>query len=57
MCYFHSVNTRIIECEFCTFLRRTMSEDRISALDMLSIVKSMVNDLPKFNGNLIDLFA
>ncbi|GBL64902.1 hypothetical protein AVEN_236886-1 [Araneus ventricosus] len=40
-----------------TFLRSTMSEDRLSALAMLSIEKRMINDIHKFNGNVIDLFA
>ncbi|GBL84376.1 hypothetical protein AVEN_117150-1 [Araneus ventricosus] len=40
-----------------TFLRSTMSEDRLSALAMLSIEKRMINDIPKFNENVIDLFA
>ncbi|GBM20890.1 hypothetical protein AVEN_253698-1 [Araneus ventricosus] len=40
-----------------TFLRSTMSEDRVSALAMLSIEKRMINDIPKFNENVINLFA
>ncbi|GBN92193.1 hypothetical protein AVEN_213017-1 [Araneus ventricosus] len=40
-----------------TFLKSTMSEDRLSALAMLSIEKRMINDIPKFNENAIDLFA
>ncbi|GBM99597.1 hypothetical protein AVEN_99695-1 [Araneus ventricosus] len=40
-----------------TFLTRTMSEDRITALAMLSIEKIMINDIPKFNENVVDLFA
>ncbi|GBO29570.1 hypothetical protein AVEN_132744-1 [Araneus ventricosus] len=40
-----------------TFLRSTVREDRLSALAMLSIEKRMINDIPKFNENVIDLFA
>ncbi|GBN55865.1 hypothetical protein AVEN_273039-1 [Araneus ventricosus] len=40
-----------------TFLRSTMSEDRLSALATLSIEKRMTNDIPKINQNVIDLFA
>ncbi|GBO00672.1 hypothetical protein AVEN_93671-1 [Araneus ventricosus] len=40
-----------------TFLRSTMSEDRLSALAMLSIEKRMISDIPKFNENVINLFA
>ncbi|GBM59387.1 hypothetical protein AVEN_17419-1 [Araneus ventricosus] len=40
-----------------TFLRSTMSEDRLSALAMFSIEKRMIKDIPKFNENVIDLFA
>ncbi|GBN32769.1 hypothetical protein AVEN_58866-1 [Araneus ventricosus] len=34
-----------------TFLRRIMSEDRLSALAMLSIEKGIISDIPKFNEN------
>lgn len=40
-----------------TFLRSTMSEDRLSALAMLSIEKNMINNIPEFNESVIDLFA
>ncbi|GBM37493.1 hypothetical protein AVEN_263163-1 [Araneus ventricosus] len=40
-----------------TFLRSTMNGDRLSALAMLSIEKRMINDIPKFNENVIDLLA
>ncbi|GBN71107.1 hypothetical protein AVEN_228774-1 [Araneus ventricosus] len=40
-----------------TFLRSTMSKDRLSALALLSIEKRTINDIPKFNENVIDLFA
>ncbi|GBL86443.1 hypothetical protein AVEN_164600-1 [Araneus ventricosus] len=40
-----------------TFLRSTMSEDRLSALAMLSIEKRMINGIPKFNENVNNLFA
>ncbi|GBL95308.1 hypothetical protein AVEN_37756-1 [Araneus ventricosus] len=40
-----------------TFLRSTMSEERLSSLAMPSIEKIMINDIPKFNENVIDLFA
>ncbi|GBO04549.1 hypothetical protein AVEN_208613-1 [Araneus ventricosus] len=40
-----------------TFLRSTLSEDRLRALAMLSIEKRMINDIPKFNENVINLFA
>lgn len=40
-----------------TFLRSTMSEDRLSALAMLSIEKDMINNIPNFSDSVIDLFA
>ncbi|KAL4088759.1 hypothetical protein QTP88_023843 [Uroleucon formosanum] len=40
-----------------TFLRSTMSEDRLSALSMLSIEKLMIKNIPDFNENVIDMFA
>ncbi|GBN15150.1 hypothetical protein AVEN_138866-1 [Araneus ventricosus] len=40
-----------------TFLRSTMSEDRLSALAMLSIEKRMINVIPKFNEKVIGLLA
>lgn len=40
-----------------TFLRNTMSEDRLSALALLSIEKKMIMDIPNFNQKDIDRFA
>ncbi|GBM86086.1 hypothetical protein AVEN_269261-1 [Araneus ventricosus] len=40
-----------------TFLSSTMSENRLSALAMLSIEKRMINDIPKFNESVINLLA
>lgn len=40
-----------------TFLRSTMSEDRLSALSMLSIEKLMIKNIPDFNEKVIDMFA
>jgi len=40
-----------------TFLRSTMSEDRLSALSMLSIEKLMIKNIPNFNEKVIDMFA
>ncbi|CAI6365611.1 unnamed protein product [Macrosiphum euphorbiae] len=40
-----------------TFLRSTMSEDRLSALSMLSIEKCMIKNIPNFNEKVIDMFA
>ncbi|KAL4130623.1 hypothetical protein QTP88_008044 [Uroleucon formosanum] len=38
-----------------TFLRSTMSEDRLSALSMLSIEKLMIKNIPDFNEKVIDI--
>ena len=40
-----------------TFLRNTMSEDRLNALAMLSIEKNLIRDSIDFNQNVIDMFA
>ena len=40
-----------------TFLRNTVSEDRLNALAMLSIEKNLVRDSIDFNQNVIDMFA
>jgi len=40
-----------------TFLRSTMSEDRLNALAMLSIEKNLVRDSIDCNQNVIDMFA
>ena len=40
-----------------TFLRNTISEDRLNALAMLSIEKNLVRDSIDFNQNVIDIFA
>ena len=40
-----------------TFLRNTMSEDRLNAFAMLSIEKNLVRDSIDFNRNVIDMFA
>ena len=40
-----------------TFLRNTISEDRLNALAMLSIEKNLVRDSIDFNQNVIDMFA
>ena len=40
-----------------TFLRNTISEDRLNALAMLSIDKNLVRDSIDFNQNVIDMFA
>jgi len=40
-----------------TFLRSTMSEDRLSALSMLSIEKLMIKNIPNFNEKVIHMFA
>lgn len=39
-----------------TYLRNTMSEDRLTALAMLSIEKSMVREIPNFNQKVIEKF-
>lgn len=40
-----------------TFLRNTMSEERLSALAMLSKEKELIEDIPDFNQRVIDKFA
>lgn len=40
-----------------TFLRNSMSQDRLSALAMLSIEKDLIMDIPDFNQKVIDKFA
>lgn len=40
-----------------TFLRNTMSQDRLNALAMLSIEKQLTNDIPNFNKAVIEKFA
>lgn len=40
-----------------TFLRSTMSEERLSALAMLSIEKELVRSMKNFNERVIDKFA
>ena len=40
-----------------TFLRSTMSQERMNALAMLSMEKKIVKDMPNFNNKVIDRFA
>lgn len=40
-----------------TFLRNSMSEERLTALAMLSIEKDLIMDMPDFNQRVIDKFA
>lgn len=40
-----------------TFLRNSMSEERLSALAMLSIEKDLIMDIPDFNTRVIEKFA
>lgn len=40
-----------------TFLRNTMSEDRLSSLSMLSIEKELINNISNFNDKVIDVFS
>ena len=40
-----------------TFLRNTMSQDRLTALSMLSIEKKFVSQIKNFNDKVIDKFA
>ncbi|KAI4830253.1 hypothetical protein KUCAC02_001897 [Chaenocephalus aceratus] len=40
-----------------TFLRNTMSQDRLNALAMLSMEKKLVRDIPDFNKKVIERFA
>ena len=43
--------------EVKNILRNTLSEDRLNALAMLSIGKSLVRDSIDLNQNVIDVFA
>ena len=53
------------ECERCfstlkrikTFLRSTMSEDRLNALAVLSIEKKFIRSIPDFDNKVIDVFS
>lgn len=40
-----------------TFLRNTMSQDRLTALAMLSVEKKMVKQIPDFNNKVINIFV
>ncbi|CAH1991106.1 unnamed protein product [Acanthoscelides obtectus] len=40
-----------------TFLRNTMTQDRLTALSMLSIEKEFISTMENFNGKVIDKFA
>ncbi|VVC40496.1 Ribonuclease H-like domain,HAT, C-terminal dimerisation domain [Cinara cedri] len=40
-----------------TFLRNSMTEDRLTALAMLSIKKRMINNISNFNEEVINRFA
>ncbi len=40
-----------------TFLRNTMTQDRLNALAMLSIEKKLVKDIPDFNTKVIEKFV
>lgn len=40
-----------------TFLRNTMGEDRLSALAMLSIEKTFINNIVNYNEEVINHFA
>ena len=40
-----------------TFLRSSMTEERLTALAMLSIEKDFIRDIPDFNEAVIDKFA
>lgn len=40
-----------------TFLRNTMSQERLNAIAMLSMEKKIVKDMPNFNSKVIDRFA
>ena len=40
-----------------TFLRNTMSQDRLNALAMLSVEKKLVKTIPDFNQRVIEKFA
>lgn len=40
-----------------SFLRNTMSQDRLNALAMLSMKKNLIKTVPDFNHRVIDKFA
>ncbi|CAH2001001.1 unnamed protein product [Acanthoscelides obtectus] len=40
-----------------TFLRNTMTQDRLTALSMLFIEKVFISTMENFNGKVIDKFA
>ena len=40
-----------------TFLRNTMTDDRLNALGMLSMEKKLIREMPDFNKLVIDKFA
>ncbi|CAH2006188.1 unnamed protein product [Acanthoscelides obtectus] len=40
-----------------TFLRNTMTQDRFTALSMLSIEQEFISTMENFNGKVIDQFA
>ncbi|CAH1998018.1 unnamed protein product [Acanthoscelides obtectus] len=40
-----------------TFLRNTMTQDRLTALSMLSIEKEFISTMENFNRKVIDKFA
>ncbi|CAM4638184.1 unnamed protein product [Leuciscus chuanchicus] len=40
-----------------TFLRNTMTQDRLNALAMLSMEKKLIRDIPDFNKRVIERFA
>ncbi|XP_072384690.1 uncharacterized protein [Diabrotica undecimpunctata] len=40
-----------------TFLRNSMTEDRLVALTMLSVEKTLIKEIPNFNEKVIDKFA
>ena len=40
-----------------TFLRNTMTEDRLNALAMMSVEKTLVTEMPDFNQKVIETFA
>ncbi len=40
-----------------TFLRNTMTDDRLNALGMLSMEKKLIREMPEFNKLVIDKFA
>ncbi|CAH1985998.1 unnamed protein product [Acanthoscelides obtectus] len=40
-----------------TFLRNSMTQDRLTTLSMLSIEKEFISTMENFNGKVIDKFA